>query len=61
MTPNLDTRRPRVSILNPAFRYKPSHATDVRETFERVRRELDRARGREVLPTLSLSRQSGPT
>ena len=27
------------SILDPSFRYTPSHATDVRKTFERVRRE----------------------
>lgn len=28
------------SILNPAFRYTPSHATDVRATFERARKEM---------------------
>ena len=33
------------SILDPAFRYRPSHATDLRETFERARRELEQARG----------------
>jgi len=33
--------RPAKSILDPAFRYRPSHATDVRETFERARRELE--------------------
>jgi len=27
------------SILDPSFRYTPSHATDVRKTFERIRRE----------------------
>ena len=27
------------SILDPAFRYVPSHATDIRKTFERIRRE----------------------
>lgn len=27
------------SILDPSFRYMPSHATDVRKTFERIRRE----------------------
>ena len=31
------------SILDPGFRYRPSHATDIRETFERVRAELKRA------------------
>jgi hypothetical protein len=28
-------------ILDPEFRYRPSYATDVRETFERARREAD--------------------
>ena len=28
-------------ILDPEFRYRPSYATDVRETFERARRERD--------------------
>jgi hypothetical protein len=27
------------SILDRSFRYVPSHATDLRETFERIRRE----------------------
>jgi hypothetical protein len=40
MTPTANARRPAKSILDPAFRYRPSHATDVRATFERVRREL---------------------
>jgi hypothetical protein len=31
------------SILDPKFRYSPSHSTDVRKTFERVRAELARA------------------
>ena len=31
------------SILDPSFRYVPSHATDLRKTFERVRREGDAA------------------
>jgi len=42
MTP-ASTRRPAKSILDPAFQYRPSHATDVRATFERVRRELAEA------------------
>jgi hypothetical protein len=29
------------SILDRSFRYVPSHATDVRKTFERIRRELE--------------------
>jgi hypothetical protein len=28
------------TILDPAFRYRPSHDTDIRKTFERVREEL---------------------
>jgi hypothetical protein len=31
------------SILDPSFRYRPSHDTDVRRTFERIREELKRA------------------
>ena len=27
------------SILDRSFRYVPSHATDIRKTFERIRRE----------------------
>jgi hypothetical protein len=42
MTPNARRpTKPAKSILDPAFRYRPSHATDVRETFERARRELE--------------------
>lgn len=33
----------RKSILDPSFRYRPSHDTDIRKTFERVREELKRA------------------
>jgi hypothetical protein len=40
MTPTAKARRPAKSILDPAFRYRPSHTTDVRETFERVRWEF---------------------
>ena len=31
------------SILDCSFRYRPSFATDVRKTFERVRREQQEA------------------
>lgn len=31
------------SILDPAFRYVPSTSTDLRKTFARVRREMQRA------------------
>lgn len=30
------------SILDPSFLYRPSHSTDIRKTFERVREELRR-------------------
>jgi hypothetical protein len=43
-------RKPGRNILDPAFRYRPSHATDIRETFERVRRELEDSRGRQAAP-----------
>ena len=36
--------KPTKSILDPAFRYRPSHATDLRETFERIRREMRQPR-----------------
>ena len=45
MRPTQNPRRPAKSILDPAFRYRPSHATDVRETFERVRRGFAQAQG----------------
>ena len=32
------------SILDPSFRYVPSTSTDLRKTFARVRREIQRAR-----------------
>ncbi|HYR35115.1 MAG TPA: hypothetical protein VEQ87_12555 [Burkholderiales bacterium] len=31
------------SILDRSFRYVPSHATDIRKTFERIRREQEAA------------------
>jgi hypothetical protein len=43
------TQRPAKSILDPAFRYRPSHATDMRETFERARLELAEARAVNVV------------
>jgi hypothetical protein len=36
--------RPAKGILDPAFRYRPSHATDIRKTFARIRQELEKAR-----------------
>ena len=40
MTPTLKAPPRAKSILDAAFRYRPSHATDVRWTFERVHRGL---------------------
>ena len=38
-------------ILDPGFRYFPSHATDIRRTFARVREEMKRAGAeRRVVP-----------
>ena len=37
------------SILDRGFRYRPSFATDVRKTFERIRREQQEAHDK-VLP-----------
>jgi hypothetical protein len=36
--------KPAKGILDPAFRYRPSHDTDIRKTFERVRGQLEQAR-----------------
>ena len=44
--------KPARSILDPAFRYRPSHATDIRETFERVRQELEQTRSDKVVVKL---------
>jgi hypothetical protein len=41
------------SILDPKFRYSPSHATDVRKTFERVRQELARASQQPLSPNVT--------
>ena len=41
------------NILDPSFRYVPSHATDVRKTFERILRERQAAQAlveRTVVP-----------
>jgi hypothetical protein len=44
--------KPARSILDPAFRYRPSHATDVRKTFERARQELEQTRSDKVVVKL---------
>ena len=45
-----DHGRTMKSILDPTFHYRPSHATDIRKTFERVREELARADQQRVAP-----------
>jgi hypothetical protein len=37
------------SVFDSSFKYTPSFATDVRKTFERVRREQRQVRGRLVV------------
>lgn len=34
-------------ILDKSFQYRPSHETDIRKTFERVRREMRQQQARE--------------
>ncbi len=36
------------SILDPSFRYVPSSSTDLRKTFSRIRREMQRAGAQDV-------------
>lgn len=38
------------SILDPSFRYVPSTETDIRKTFNRVRRELAKAQAARSKP-----------
>jgi hypothetical protein len=45
------------SILDPSFRYVPSHATDVRKTFERILRERQAAQAPEVRTVVPLNRE----
>jgi hypothetical protein len=45
-----DDDRTMKSLLDPTFRYRPSHATDIRKTFERVREELARADQQRAAP-----------
>lgn len=42
-------------ILDPAFRYTPSYDTDVRKTFERIRREQTARNG----DTVASAEQAG--
>ena len=36
------------SVFDPSFKYRPSVDTDVRKTFERIRRELQAQRNRDA-------------
>lgn len=36
------------TVFDPSFKYKPSIETDVRKTFERIRREQQARRNREA-------------
>ena len=45
------------SILDPTFRYVPSHATDVRKTFERILREQQSAKAPVVRTVVPLNRE----
>jgi len=55
------------SILDPSFRYTSSLHTDVRKTFERIRRELQRDAAKTVVlndgasNVLTLQRRSAST
>jgi hypothetical protein len=46
------TQNPAKRIFDPSFRYRPSHQTDIRETFERVRREQQCAPQQSTEPPL---------
>ena len=44
------------SILDPSFRYVPSHATDLRKTFERIRRESETVARRPLDTVVQITR-----
>ena len=44
------------SILDRSFRYVPSHATDVRKTFERIRKERE-AKSTPMLGVVPIKRE----
>ena len=48
-------------IFDPSFHYTPSFATDVRKTFERIRREMQSAPVRKAMAekVLRLERKTG--
>lgn len=44
------------SILDPSFHYVPSHATDVRRTFARIRQERETAERRAADTVVPMNR-----
>jgi hypothetical protein len=48
-------------IYDPAFRYTPSFATDLRKTFERVRRQLQERDGSGNVKVLRLAARTSST
>ena len=44
------------SILDPTFRYVPSASTDVRKTFARIRREMQKSGASNAMPSVDASR-----
>jgi len=48
------------SILDRSFHYVPSHATDVRKTFERILRERQAAQAPVVRSVVPLNREKRP-
>jgi hypothetical protein len=45
------------SILDPSFRYIPSHATDVRKTFERILRDRQTVPPQQARSVVPLNRE----
>lgn len=45
------------SILDRSFRYVPSHSTDVRKTFERIRRDRAAAEQRGAETVVPMNRE----
>ena len=44
-------------ILDRSFRYTPSHSTDIRKTFDRLRREREAARRQAEQTVLQIKRE----
>jgi hypothetical protein len=44
-------------LFDPSFRYTPSHSTDIRKTFERVRRETEATRRQAEQTVLQIKRE----